>query len=169
MLALTTRLSLGIVAGFTGPLDLATSVNELNYPKLFQWASGTAANQADRVYHDQRTLTASATENLDLAGSLLDPFNNTITFARIKLLMVYAALGNTNLVQVGGAASNAFINWVANSSDIINVRPGGLLLLAAPDVTGYAVTAGTGDILKMTNSAGSTSVTYDIVLVGASA
>ncbi len=168
-MALTTRIPIGIVAGLTNPLDLATGVAELNYPKLFQWATGTGANQADRLFHDQRTLGASATESLDLAGGLTDPFGATITFARIKLLAVYAASGNTNLVQVGGAAANAFVNWVANSSDILNVRPGGLLLLAAPDSTAYAVTAGTGDLLKMTNSAGSTSVTYDIVLIGAGA
>lgn len=56
---------------------------------------------------------------------------------------------------------------MANSSDIINIRPGGALILLAPDATGYAVTAGTGDLLRIANSAGSTSVTYDIILIGA--
>jgi len=168
-MALTTRISLGLVAALTNPSVLATSAEELNYPKLFQWSSGTAANQADRIFRKQNTLAASGSETLDLAGSLLDVFGATITFARIKLLLVYAATANTNLVQVGGAAATVFVNWVANSSDIVNVRPGGLLLLTAPDATGYAVGAGASDFLKIANSAAGTPVTYDIVLVGASA
>jgi hypothetical protein len=36
-------------------------------------------------------------------------------------------------------------------------------------VSGWAVIAGTGDILKFANSGGTTGVTYDIVIVGTSA
>ena len=46
------------------------------------------------------------------------------------------------------------------------MQPGGTLLLVAPNAAGYAVTAGTGDLLKVANSGGSTGVTYDIVIVG---
>lgn len=169
-MALDTKISLSILATLTSGLDLSTvGTTPLSYPKLIELTSGTGANQADKLWFDQRTLTASATENLDLAGVLTDAFGATVTFARIKLIGVFASSGNTNLVQVGGAASNQFINWVANSSDIVNVRPGGFFLLGAPDATGYAVTAGTGDQLRIANSAGSTSVTYDIVFIGCSA
>ena len=41
-----------------------------------------------------------------------------------------------------------------------------MLLLVAPGAAGYAVTAGTGDILKVANSGAGTGVTYDIVIVG---
>jgi hypothetical protein len=44
-----------------------------------------------------------------------------------------------------------------------------VFLWAATDSTSVAVTAGTGDLLTVTNSAGSTSVTYDIIIIGASA
>jgi hypothetical protein len=37
------------------------------------------------------------------------------------------------------------------------------------DAIGWGVTAGTGDLLKVANSAGSTSVNYDIVVIGNSA
>jgi hypothetical protein len=46
------------------------------------------------------------------------------------------------------------------------VKPGGMLVMTAPDATGLAVTAGTGDKLKLANSAGSTSVTYDVIILG---
>ena len=67
---------------------------------------------------------------------------------------------------VGGAGSNGFTSWVGDATDVVKVKPGGALILVAPDATGYAVTAGTGDLLTITNSAGSTSVTYDVVIMG---
>lgn len=168
-MSLTTKISLGLVATLTSALDLATGTHPLSYPLVYDWESGTGLDQADKMWHDRRQLAASGSENHDLAGGLTDPFGAVITFARVKGLLVRADADNTNLVQVGGAASNQWVNWVANSSDIVNVRPGGVLILIAPDATGYAVTAGTGDQLKIANSAGSTVVDYDIVIVGASA
>lgn len=167
-MALTTKITLDVISTLTKVLDLATGKTPLNRRQEYSWESGTAANQADLVFHDQRTLTASTAEELDLAGVLTDIYGATITFVRIKALVVVSAAGNTNLVQVGGAAANAFVNWVANATDILLVRPGGVLALVAPDVTAYPVTAGTGDKLRFANDAGS-SITYDIVIIGASA
>jgi hypothetical protein len=48
---------------------------------------------------------------------------------------------------------------------VVKVPAGGMLLLYAPDATGFAVTAATADQLKITNSAGA-SCDYDIVIVG---
>jgi hypothetical protein len=154
--------------------SLLTDINALSNPqdflsfnKVFGFASGTGANQADRRWSSPgRALATTASENLDLAGSLTDYRGQTITFARIKGIAIYNA--GPAILQVGGAASNAFINWVANSSDIVNIRAGGLLLLLAPDATAYAVTASTGDILKLANAGGG-ALTYDIALLGASA
>jgi hypothetical protein len=157
--------------------SLLTDINALSNPQDFLtfrhdfgFANGTGANQADKRWSSAgRSLAGTTSENLDLAGGLTDYRGNVITFARIRGIAIFnnAAIGASNLIQVGGAASNAFINWVANSSDIVNVRPQGVLLLMAPDATAYAVTAGTGDILMVKNSAVGT-ITYDIALLGAS-
>lgn len=165
-MAVATTISLQTIADLTKAFDLVTGSVPLNKRNLFEWASGTGADQANRIFHDQRTLAASANEDLDLSGGLSDAFGDTIIFARVLALLVAAASANANNVLVGGAAANQFINWVANSSDIITVRPGGLLLVVARDATAYAVTAGTGDLLRIANSAGGTSVTYDIVIIG---
>jgi hypothetical protein len=82
---------------------------------------------------------------------------------------VRAAAGNTNAVAVGGAASNGFVGWVADATDKINVRPGGVFGLFAPDSAGYPVTAGTADLLRIGNGGAGSSVTYDIIIIGASA
>lgn len=168
-LALTTRIFLSIVAKQTNPLDLGTPTFDLVKNYTVDLASGTGANAADRIFTDTRTLAASTTETLDLAGSLVDAFGNTITFARIRALGIFASGANTNNVLVGGNASNQFINWVSDPTDIIIVRPGGGFLLYATDTTGYPVTAGTGDLLKVANSAAGTGVDYDVILIGASA
>lgn len=167
-MALSTQLDVRLAATLTNALDLSTPTDALvNAVKLIL-TSGTGANQADMLWHDTRTLNASATEDLDLAGSLTGPLGGTLTFARIKLVMVTAASGNTNNVNVQRASSNGVPLFLA-ASDGLAVRPGGVFLWAATDSTGVAVTAGTGDLLTFTNSAGSTSVTYSVMIVGASA
>lgn len=149
----------------------ALAATPLQALRAIATTDGTAAGQADRIFHDRRTLAASAAEDLDLAGVLLDVYGATITFARIKVLYIAADPGNTNNVIVGNAATNGFITWVGAATHTVTVRPGGALLLVAggADATGYAVTAGTGDLLHITNSGAGTSVTYDVVLIGASA
>lgn len=150
----------------TRALDLVSIAAPLSYAKTFTWTSGAGADQAQQMFTDSRTLTASTTETLDLAGSLTNGFGQTITFTEICAIYIEALSANTNNVLVGGAGSAQFINWVGASSDIVTVRPGGILLLVARDADGYAVTAATGDILKMWNSSSGTSVTYKIVIIG---
>ena len=151
---------------FSSTVDIGTVTHAAAWSPSYAFTDGTGANQAKVAFADERTLTASSSENLDLAGGLTDAFGNTITFTKIKALAVQASSGNTNDVLVGGAASNGFITWVGDATDVVKVKPGGMFVIVAPDSTGLAVTAGTGDILKIANSAGSTSVTYKIVVIG---
>jgi hypothetical protein len=168
-MTLKTSLSYSLRAVLTGTHDFSPPTSTLPKARSFSFAHGTAANQADRAWSDRRTLAASASESLDLAASLTDVFGATITFARIRALLIEAASTNSNNVVVGGAASNAFVNWVSDATDKLVVRPGGAFLLVAPDTTGYAVTATTGDLRQVANSGAGSSVTFDITIVGASA
>lgn len=167
-MALTTDLSVRLAATLTNALDLSTPTDALVETARLIYTDGSGASQMDMSWHDQRTLSASATEDLDLAGSLTNAFGTTQTFARIKLVMVKAASANTNNVNVTRPASNGVPLFLA-AGDGVAVRPGGVFLWAASDATGVAVTGGTGDLLTFTNSAGSTGVTYDVVILGASA
>lgn len=169
-MALTSRLSFALASTLTGTHDFAPPGSVLNLAGQIDLSSGTAAGQADKVFADQRTLAASATEDLDLAGSLADAFGATITFVKVKALLVRAAVGNTNNVVVGAASSNPWATLL-NSTGTVTLRPGaGFLAWAgAADATGYGVTASTGDLLKIANSAAGTSVTYDVAVIGTSA
>jgi len=165
-MALTAKVSANIRAVLTSALDLSSGTSEISDTNTFSFTNGTGANQANQVFSDQRTISASSSEELDLAGSLSDAFGNTITFSIVKAILVVASSDNTNDVLVGGSASNGFDTWVGATGDIVAVKPGGCMLVVAPDATGYAVTASTGDLLKVANSAGSSSVTYDIIIIG---
>ena len=167
-MALDTRLKLNLTALLTGSTDLQPRSAPLNYVVSQALTNGTGANQANAVFSDQRTVAASSNDDLDLAGTLTDAFGATVTFARVKMLLVKAADANTNNVVVGGASST-FTTPFTGTSPAVVVRPGGLLVLAASDATSYAVTATSADTLRITNSGAGSTVTYDIVVIGVSA
>jgi len=167
----TSSVVLSVTGSQSSAIDFTTGQAPIARTYQLLYGTGTGAGLADRVWHDQRTIAASGTDDLDLAGVLVDVFGATVTFARIRAMVVAAASGNTNNVIVGNATTNGFITWVGAAAHTVTVRPGGFLCLAngLTDATGYAVTAGTGDILRIANSGAGTSVTYDIILFGASA
>lgn len=164
-MALDTVLDIKLVATLTSALDLNTSLNPLQYAKTFGLPSGTGALQADRIFHDQRT--TSGNDDLDLAGSLVDPLGATLTFVKVRGILVYAAAANTTNVVIGNAAANQFVGPFGAAAHTFAVKPNSLFLATAVDSAGWAVTAGTGDILRIAASSGT--VTYDIVILGTSA
>lgn len=163
---LTANLNLSVTGEHTSVLDLGTAKLPFSVSLSHALTSGVAAGMADRVFTDQRTLAASATEDLDLAGVLTDAFGATITFATIKALIIVAAAAQTNNVNVARAAANGVPLFLA-ASDGIPVKPGyGFAWFGAG--AGIAVTAGTGDLLTITNSGAGTSVIYDVIIIGTS-
>lgn len=151
-----------------GTLNQGTHV--LNFAKIVDLINGTGAGAADVLWSDTGTLAASANTDIDLAGALTNAIGGTSVFARVKAIVIAAAAGNTNNVVVGAAATNAWATML-NSTGTVQLRPGGFMLAScsAADATGWAVTAGTGDLLRLANSGAGTSVTYDIAIVGCSA
>lgn len=163
-------LSVAYGATLNNAIDLQTVQSVLAYSKSSGYTSGTGAGQADRLFSDTRTIAASANDDLDLAGVLTDPLGATLTFARIKGMIVKAAATNVNTLIMGGGASNPVTTILGGTTPTLTLRPDGLLVLAVgADATGYAVTAATADILRFTNGGAGSSVTYDIVIWGASA
>ena len=131
--------------------------------------NGTGADQADRLYVDSNTLAASATVDIDLAGSLTDLLGAALTFVRVKGIFLRASKANTNNVVLGGAAATQFVGPFGATTHTIATKPGGFLAMIAPDATGWTVGAGASDLLRVANSGAGTSVSYDIMIVGASA
>lgn len=161
------RASIGfsISAVLENVLDGRRAADPVSFAPNHTYSDGTGANQAKSVYFGRRTLAASATEDLDLAGGIASAFGN-VTFTKIRGFAIQALATNVDNVLVGGATSNAWSTLFGAANDLLVIRPGMFLGLSAPDATGLAVTAGTGDLLKLANSGAGSSVVFDLFLLG---
>ena len=164
--SISATIALTLAAELANSMDIGSAKYPINYGSTFNLTDGTGADQAKEVFTDTRTLTASSSENLDLAGVLLDAFGNTITFSKIKALIVKADAANVNDVVLGNHATAAWFPMFGAAAHVLKVKPGGMIAIVAPDVNGLAVTATTADMLTVTNSAGGTSVIYTIIIIG---
>lgn len=145
--------------------DVGTPTFVSNRPvNSIDFTTGTGDYQVQVVWADTRTISASSSENLDVAGALTDAFGATVTCATVKAVQIEADAGNTNNVLVGGAASNTLLGIFGDATDIVSVKPGGKFMWVAPK-TGATVTAATGDILKVANSSSGTTVTYTVTIL----
>jgi hypothetical protein len=166
-MSLQAKIAVLISAVLAGSADLGTLKQELtNYGPSFNFADGSGANQANKLWSDTRTINASSNEAIDLAGVLTDAFGAGVSFTKVRALLVKASAANVNDVLVGGAAANQFLSMFGDATDVVKVKPGGCMLLVAPDANGYAAAAGTADQLKIANSGAGTGVTYDILIIG---
>jgi hypothetical protein len=145
--------------------DFNNAVDNFTKSYTYSLTDGTAANQAQKLFRDQRTVTTGANDDLDLAGVLLDSFGQTLTFTAIKGIWVFSLTTNTTNLTIG-AGANPFATWLGGTTPTVGpIVPGGALFVYRPDAAGYTVTAGTGDILRIANSAGASAV-YDIAIIG---
>lgn len=146
-----------------GTADLGNPTVNAAFAETSQFVQGNGAlGTADVMFKDTRTLAASATENLDLAGVLLDAFGAVATSAEVVAIFIKAAAANVNSVIIGNVV-NGFVGPLG-ATGTYTVSPGDYYL--AVSEAGWAVTAATADLLKIANSGAGTSVTYDILIIG---
>ncbi len=170
---LSVNATVRLVASHTGATVPGITTPEAKVDKAYAslLASGTGAGQGDKFWTAQRTIAASANDDLDLnGGSLVDAFGVALGFVKIKGIIVSAAAANANNVIIGGASST-FASWVTGTNPAVVVRPGTTFALIAgqADASGYAVTATSADVLRITNGGAGSTVTYDIQIWGTSA
>ncbi|MBF0358861.1 MAG: hypothetical protein HQL70_09655 [Magnetococcales bacterium] len=158
----TCKVTANIMANLTKASDQGSQAAiGVTGPVAITFTNGTGANQANNAFVDQRT-TDDTGEELDFSGSLTNEFGETLTATKVKALMITAAAANTIDIEVGGAAANGLSAFFGDATDQLVIKPGGTIMLVAPNADGYAVTAGTGDLLKVA-AASAGNVTYDIV------
>ena len=166
-----TQVQVSIKGDLTSPQDLGNALFPTNLIRGTAFDPGTGAGQVDRIWTDTRTITASSSEDIDLAGALVDALGGAAVFARVKALMVFASPANVNNVVVGGVTNGLSTILQPAATGLVVVRPGGFFAVSCGggDATGYAVTGATADLLHVANSGAGTSVTYDVVVIGCSA
>lgn len=164
--SLKARLEVKLTATLTNVLDLTQADAPLTALRIQDFANGVGANQANVIWSDRRTLSASTTEDLDLAGGgLVDAFGVAVAPVKLRAVVISSASANVqNITLFGDANSVPLLNTAATT---VTLQPGGLYVFTAPAVAGVAVTAGTGDIIQVANGAG-VSITYDVIIIGTS-
>lgn len=161
-MALTFNIDLGLRWTYTSPLDLSTPKETPSLDYSDELASGTAIDQANTIWSDTRTLSATS-ENLDLYGGLTNSFGTTINFTLIKGIFIKNKATTAGYTLLVGGDSNSVPVFSA-TNDIIKIGPDGILLLHNPSLAGYAVTNSTGDKLKV--DSGANNITYDVIIWG---
>lgn len=165
MAGVTADIQVALSAILKGTADLGTPQAPVNLNKHVKITEGTdALDKADILWSDTRTIAASGSENLDLAGVLATALGVTIAAAEITAIMVTADAANTNDVVLFGAGSNPFNGPLSGTTPKLTLGPGDVALIT--NRKGWTVTAGTGDILLVANSSSGSSVNYSIVIIG---
>lgn len=164
MSGVTATIELNVKAKETGAGDLGAPQVTAVLERTLEFAAGTAAvGQSNILFADERTLAASGSEDLDLAGVLADALGVTIAAAEVVAIAIVADASNTNDVQVTRPASNGVPAFLA-ASDGVAVGPGDIFLLT--NRKGIGVTAATADLIHIANSGGTTGVTYKVIVIG---
>jgi hypothetical protein len=161
---LQATVSLALSSLLTGSLDIERLTSQIDKTWRIPLSDGTGAGQATRIWSDTRTLASAASENIDLNGALTDAFGAALNLTKVKAILIAADPANTTKLTIGNVANGIAAPFGA-ATHSIEVPPGGLFLIATPDVTAFGVTAATADLLRVANAAGG-AATYDIVLIG---
>lgn len=143
-------------------VDLATILDDLKISAGVDWSYGTGENQANALFHDQRS-TDDTGETLDVyaSGSLKDAFGDLLTMEALKLMYIKNTHATLTLEVFGGVAND--VDVLADTSDILEIPPGGIFLWLCPTAAGIDTT--TDKNIKLAAKAAGT-ITYDIVLMG---
>lgn len=163
--SLSTRLGVDAYKDMGDPNNVADPA--LQFDAIFEdfLTDGRGTDNADLVYAESKAIAASGNWDIDLVGSTdKTRFGDALAFARVKCLKVKNT-GSTWL-RVGAYGAGAWYAFLNANSAYIRVAPGGCLVLWAPDVTAYAVTATTDDLLRITNESGSAAGEADVFIVG---
>jgi hypothetical protein len=149
----------------TSALDLGAVSVPMQQQFRQAFDTGGGQDQAQIAFGDQRPLTASQTDTLDLAGGLTGGLGGALTFTALKELFLWADPTNTGDLRVGKALANCFVGPFGASAIGILLPPGGIIHLRNPTAAGWAVTAGTGDLMTVENLVAA-AANYTAILIG---
>jgi hypothetical protein len=156
---------MSLTTDITLVLSTLLTKNAAKSPSDFSAAVKLSSDEADQVYvAEDVVLAAASSDNYDLAGGLNDAFGDGLFFTSVKALAIISSVDNTSALEITGTLGPID---PGGSGDIVNILPGGALVLLAPAV-GYPVVPSTGDILEIVNTDPTDSCTYSICIIGKS-
>lgn len=154
----------------TGGVGPVRDKQEITYENTM--TDGDGDNQAEETFHIRATLPTKEEHSYDLAGGVENGFGDILTFAEIKELQV---INNSTTdgddLNVGGngsPTSGALLTAIFRGGNDagITVPASGAFVIASP-LSGFAVTGGSADILRIYNSGtGPSGISYDLIVKG---
>lgn len=175
--------------GLLTPQATLGSQNFLN----FSFTSGNSAiNKIDQVYATQATIATASHTDVDLyaLGGALDPGGNAYTLAKVKLLFIQnlgyvTGPAETDVLAIGGQGTAAA--WCGSgglfgaNADLIKIPspsatsgvgniPGTFFWVA--NGLGFGInntTSAPGHLLRLANTVSANTITYNLVVLGATA
>jgi hypothetical protein len=158
----TTRVSFGFSGGMAGGPALGTTTFTLAENWAYTLTNGSGANNASKIY----VATASTTTIVDLDSTLTFADGSTGSFSRIVAVAIKPGASNAAALALkGDFILTKYLtpagDTLANMS--IPIHKTGGFTFVAPDATGVAVTATTGDELNITVSG---TDSFSLIVIG---
>lgn len=127
---------------------------------------GVGAGAINAIWQDTLPLTDGGTVSPDLAPTVASGVAGVVTFARIKIVVVYAPATNTTNITLSRHTSNCPL-LVTAAAALAPLKPGGFVVFVDPSAAGIVVTPTSADILfTATNGAGA-AATLVVIVAGA--
>lgn len=165
MASLTGNTNVAFAFNESGTFDLVSGSLAHKKSAQLAWLSGSGAGQVTKIYSDSFSVAQSVNTDLDLSGTLTGVYG-TVVFTAIKGILVVAGT-NTGLGNlVIGNVTNGIVAPFGAATHSIAVAPGGFFAITNPSAAGFAITAGTVDLLRIATAATAGTYTFDVVVVG---
>ncbi len=154
---------------FQEPLALTTvgDASQLSYDD--QLSNGSAADQANTIWSDQRTVAASGHDDLDLTNLTHTLFGSTLSIdlASVKaILLVNTSTTSNDRLRLDSSVANACTApFGGSATSLVEIGADSALLLSSKK-DGWTVDS-THKILRVANPSAD-AITYNIVILGTS-
>lgn len=167
---LATTITCSSAWNFQDALDRSTVIDADALSYSLTMADGTSASQADKVWHDRRTLATVTNDDLDLNALTNSIFGSTVTINLVKIRSIQIKNINTaagDILHIDTSVANGCVALTGGASGKIPIGANGCLTLTSP-IDSLACTSGVSDILRIYNTSAN-SIVYDITITGTSA
>ncbi len=143
--------------------------NKTNFSYSKSTTTGTTVDLADVIWHDQRTLTASSNDDIDLSALTRSIYGSSVASAFVRVKGIYICNTNTvtgDYLRIDSSVTNGFVGWCVNATSKCEIGPDSVCILASKK-DGWTVD-GTHKVLRITANSSHT-VIYNIAIFGTSA
>lgn len=129
--------------------DLSATTKDQVIDLSMDFPNGTGVGAANNGYIKEITISGAGNTDIDLAAGLTAPDGTSLIFTSIRYVVIKSR--STGVMTITRPASNGAPIFKA-AGDGIDLNAGGKFEYYDP--TGFAVTAGTGDLINVANAAG---------------